>query len=189
MQHIRQYQPSDRHASLIVPRLSTLVASPCVISSAFRRPDMSGRLTGRSPAAICALTAAHPAVNNIVSSHPDAQRRRQESEDRWARDATLLRHLMPPLDMHFIHGCRTRERDLQLKRERGGMKWWQEASVIQSVDRPEDLKQRLASPGLVVVNFFSEECYSCKTLHPVSHLSSDAPTPLMQHVCHSTCRN
>ena len=176
MQHVRQQQPSDRHAT-IVPRLA-LDVSRCIIPIKIRCPDMSGRLTGRFPAAIGALTAAHSSANNIVSSHPDAQRRRQESEDRWAiMRCHLLRHLMPPSCRHHCHlwpncPCRTRERDLQLQRERGGIKWWMEASVIQLVDRPEELKRRLATPGLVIVNYFSEDCYSCKTLHPVSQLNA-----------------
>ncbi len=40
---------------------------------------------------------------------------------------------------------------------------------------PADLPKVITGcKGLVVVNFFTEDCYSCKSLHPVSEAARDS---------------
>ncbi len=40
---------------------------------------------------------------------------------------------------------------------------------------PADLPKVISGcKGLVVVNFFTEDCYSCKSLHPVSEAARDS---------------
>lgn len=86
---------------------------------------------------------------SISSMHPDAVRRRQEAEERqWQRQA---------------------ERERARSLASAGVKWWQDSSpYLLSCPSPDAFLQAVEGSwqGLVVVNFFSEDCYACKTLHP-----------------------
>ena len=53
-----------------------------------------------------------------------------------------------------------------------GRRWWHDDGIIRRVEDPEDyhnvIRNNATSNHVLVIKFFSEECYSCKTLYPVS---------------------
>eukprot|EP00195_Chlamydomonas_chlamydogama_P013575 CAMPEP_0202891400 /NCGR_PEP_ID=MMETSP1392-20130828/1463_1 /ASSEMBLY_ACC=CAM_ASM_000868 /TAXON_ID=225041 /ORGANISM="Chlamydomonas chlamydogama, Strain SAG 11-48b" /LENGTH=225 /DNA_ID=CAMNT_0049575139 /DNA_START=158 /DNA_END=835 /DNA_ORIENTATION=+ len=102
-----------------------------------------------------------------VSPHSDALRRRKEAEERARqREAELMR-----------------ARDL----ESAGLKWWQGsmpdnmvvlANPEQFVDFLEIHKSKLA-----IVNFFTEECYVCKTFYQkLKKIAADNPDVMFAKV-------
>ena len=75
--------------------------------------------------------------------------------------------------------CRAREREtarIARQKEREALetgnivpRWWQDSSSIKNLSSPTELLALLDNPDpdlLLVVTFFTEECYSCRSLHP-----------------------
>ncbi|GAX84057.1 hypothetical protein CEUSTIGMA_g11481.t1 [Chlamydomonas eustigma] len=85
----------------------------------------------------------HVAKSTMIQVHPDAIRRRQEAEER----------------------AMLRQKELQSLNSGG--KWWKDEGSVKLVSSPQQLDNLIkASARLVVINFFAEDCYSCKSLHP-----------------------
>lgn len=102
-------------------------------------------------------TVDHPSLT--IGGHPDAIRRRKEAEER-ARKKAL-------------------ERERQAANQSEGLKWWQDSPYVATLPTPHallELLDRLPASRLVVVKFFTEECYSCKSFNPkLQSIASNLP--------------
>lgn len=92
-----------------------------------------------------------PSSQTVSSSsiHPDALRRRREAEERAQQ--------------------REQMRLKQQEQEEAGIKWWQDSTHILNMASPAELLQVLDQASLdqlTIVCFFTEDCYSCRSLHP-----------------------
>lgn len=99
-----------------------------------------------------ARSAAGASIS-LVSPHPDAIRRREEAE---AQKAT-----------------RDLERMLEKASEASGQKWWHLKEPLPNVflvstraDFEKLVSEATAARKLLVCNFFSENCYACRSLAP-----------------------
>eukprot|EP00798_Chlamydomonas_sp_ICE-L_P018060 gene18060-24484_t len=106
------------------------------------------RIHGRARGTITRVTQ-----EMFLGAHPDAIRRRREAEER--------------------HRAREEERRLEKEQEAAGVSWFQ------SDDAPENMRlvnsltvmakwMKLAADSnkLLVADFFTPDCYSCKSLYP-----------------------
>lgn len=122
----------------------------------------------RAPVATRAANAQET-LSAPASAHPDAVRRRQEAEERKQE--------------------RERQRAAERAAKAEGKKWWEgemppNMSVAVTVADFQHALQLGNSHGkLIVANFFGEDCYSCRTLHPkLKQIAGDNPDVLFLKV-------
>lgn len=149
-----------------------------------------GHASKRAPTLSCQKQATMQGAS--VDTMSDAMRRRQEAETRYIKRSHVVLLGDSPHSSR-LSLCRARDREaarMSRQQERGGLattgsivpRWWEQDSTIVTLSSPSELLDLLdnADPNtLLVVSFFSEDCYSCRSLHP--KLSSIAQAQAQAH--------
>lgn len=115
-----------------------------------------GLLSTRRPATpVARVPRRHPAISISATmemvaprQHPDAVRRRAEAEK--------------------LQADRSAERQEERRQTQGGLKWWQAPSAVRELQTQEEFQAALeaSTERLVVVKYFAEDCYSCRSFMP-----------------------
>lgn len=102
---------------------------------------------------------------SVFCPHPDALKRRQEAEQQRRQ--------------------RERERAEAEAQEASGLKWWEGTlpanmiNVLSAYQLDYLTHQANAEGKLVLMNFFTEDCFTCRTLHPkLKKIALDNPDVL-----------